>query len=329
MKKPTIPNNESSRIKSLFKLDVLDTPPDERFDSITRIAKILFDVPISLVSLVDSNRQWFKSRQGLDACETSRDSSFCAHAIEKSNFEDLQDRIFEVSDTHLDDRFSDNPLVTEEPYIRFYAGFVLQSTDGYNLGTLCIIDTKPRSLTDLDKKKLIDLGIVAQTTLQSLHHQDKDIVTGLYNRRGFLSIAEYMLATCKRNNYLATVIYFDLTNLTSITPNREDEFEKEVLQKFTSLLKECFKEADLFSRIDVSRFIVLTIHNKDTDVEQFSHRVKESIHHQVIELDEKLCLEFRSGMITSLPEYLKNTGRLIDLVDKRMHDSEYTYSYKL
>ncbi len=329
MKKPTIPDNEALRIKSLFKLDVLDTPPDERFDSITRIAKILFDVPIALVSLVDTNRQWFKSKQGLDACETSRDSSLCAHAIAESDFEALQDRIFEVPDTRDDDRFSDNPLVTDEPHIRFYAGFVLQSTDGFNLGTLCIIDTKPRELTDLDRKKLIDLGIVAQTTLQSLHHQDKDLITGLYNRRGFLSIAEYMLATCKRNDYLASVIYFDLTNLISMTPDHEDSFEKEVLQKFTSVLQDCFNQADLLSRIDVSRFIALTIHNKNTDVKQFSHRVKEKIHNQVIAIDEKLCLEFRSGMITSLPEYLENTGRLIDLVDKRMHDSEYTYSYKL
>ncbi len=329
MKKPPTPSDEALRIKSLFKLDVLDTPADERFDSITRIAKILFDVPISLVSLVDTNRQWFKSRQGLDACETTRDSSFCAHAIAETDLDTLLDRIFEVPDTLLDDRFSDNPLVTGDPHIRFYAGFVLKSTDGYNLGTLCIIDTEPRTLTDLDKKKLIDLGIVAQSTLQSLHHHDKDLVTGLYNRRGFLSIAEYMLATCERNHYLATVIYFDLTNLASITPNREDTFEKEVLRKFTSVLKECFKQADLFSRIDVSRFIVLTIHNKDSDVKQFSQRVKEKIHHQVIELDEKLCLEFRSGMITSLPEYLENTGRLIYLVDKRMHDSEYTYSYRL
>ena len=329
MKKPIIPDDEALRIKSLFKLDVLDTPPDERFDSITRIAKILFDVPIALVSLVDTNRQWFKSKQGLDACETSRDSSFCAHAIAETDIDTLQDRIFEVPDTLLDDRFSDNPLVTDHPHIRFYAGFVLQSIDGYNLGTLCIIDSQPRTLSKADRNKLIDLGVVAQTTLQSLHHHDKDVVTGIYNRRGFLSIAEYMLATCKRNHYLATVIYFDLTNLKSITPNREDSFEKEVLQRFTSVLMECFQQADLFARIDVSRFIVLTIHNEGADVDQFSRQVKDKIHHQVIEIDEKLCLEFRSGMITSLPEYLENTGRLIDLVDKRMHDSEYSYSYKL
>ena len=241
----------------------------------------------------------------------------------------MSDRIFEVPDTLQDERFFDNPLVTGEPNIRFYAGFVLQSTDGYNLGTLCIIDNRPREFSDIDKKKLIDLGLIAQTTLQSLHHQDKDLTTGLYNRRGFLSIAEYMLTTCKNNHSLASVIYFDLTNLTSMTQGHEDALQKEVLQRFTIALKECFNQADLLSRIDIERFVALTIHSQDIDVDEYAQNMKDIIHNQAIEIDEKLCLEFRSGIITSLPEYLENTGRLIDLVDKRMYDSEYTYSYKI
>lgn len=109
MKQPPTPINDASRVASLVKLDVLDTEPDERFDRITRLASQIFDVPISLISLVDKNRQWFKSKQGLDANETDRDISFCGHAIAQPISTNPSDRILEVPDTLLDQRFNDNP----------------------------------------------------------------------------------------------------------------------------------------------------------------------------------------------------------------------------
>ena len=151
MQEPSIPINEASRIKSLIKLDVLDTDPDERFDRITRIAKRMFDVHIALISLVDKNRQWFKSKQGISAEETSRKISICGHAIARPISLNSENRIMEIPDTLLDIRFKDNPLVLSTPNIRFYAGFVLQSHDDFNLGALCLIDTKPRKLSSADK----------------------------------------------------------------------------------------------------------------------------------------------------------------------------------
>ena len=123
MQEPPIPVDEASRMPSLVKLDVLDTPPEERFDRITRLAQRVFDVPIVLISLVDKKRQWFKSKQGLGVNETCRKSSFCGHAISLPVTLDPANRIMEVSDTLLDERFHDNPLVVDDPYIRFYAGF--------------------------------------------------------------------------------------------------------------------------------------------------------------------------------------------------------------
>ena len=131
MKSPPLPPDESARIEALRALDVLDTQTEERFDRITRIAKNLFGVSIALVGLVDEHRQWFKSRQGLEASETPRDISFCGHAI-------LGEEIFVVPDASLDPRFSDNPLVTGEPKIRFYAGYPLALPSGCKVGTLCI-----------------------------------------------------------------------------------------------------------------------------------------------------------------------------------------------
>lgn len=148
MKTPESPFNEAVRILALKRTHLLDTPREERFDRFTRMAKLAFGVPIALVSLVDNKRQWFKSSQGLEARETPRDMSFCGHAI-------LIDRLFIVENTLEDPRFADNPLVTGPPHIRFYAGAQLHSHEGYNLGTLCIIDTRPRSL-DHDQCALLE-----------------------------------------------------------------------------------------------------------------------------------------------------------------------------
>jgi GAF domain-containing protein len=161
MHTPDHPANELIRLTTLQSLHILDTPPEERFDRITRIAQRLFNVPIALVSLIDSERQWFKSCQGLEVCETPRNISFCGHAI-------LDNALFVVPDTLLDDRFRDNPLVTGGPKIRFYAGAPLSLGNGVILGTLCVIDRVPRHLTDEDQQLLVDLGQIAQQELLAM-----------------------------------------------------------------------------------------------------------------------------------------------------------------
>jgi PAS domain-containing protein len=150
-----LPPDEPERLRSLRALGLLDTPAEERFDRITRLAQALFDVPIVLVSLVDADRQWFKSRQGLDAAETAREISFCAHAIRG-------DELFIVPDATRDERFSDNSLVVGEPLIRFYAGAPLAAPDGHKIGTLCLIDRRPRELTSQQRTALRDLADLVQ-----------------------------------------------------------------------------------------------------------------------------------------------------------------------
>jgi GAF domain-containing protein len=134
-----IPDNDQERLAALRELLILDTPPEQRFDKIVAFAANEFDVPIALVSLIDENRQWFKARHGLEACETGRDISFCGHAIHQAEH-------FIVEDAARDARFADNPLVTGEPHIRFYAGAPLRLPDGHTVGTLCLIDRVPRTL---------------------------------------------------------------------------------------------------------------------------------------------------------------------------------------
>lgn len=153
MQVASVPQNEQDRLKALLKLQILDTEPDSAFDAVTSLAASIFQVPIVLVSLIDEQRQWFKSKQGLDACQTDRKLAFCAHAI-------LQPDIFIVEDASQDQRFADNPLVCTIPNIRFYAGCPLFNEQGYALGTLCIIDRVPRKITEQEKavlRKLADL----------------------------------------------------------------------------------------------------------------------------------------------------------------------------
>ena len=151
MQTPATPDNEHLRLDALRRITILDTSAEERFDRITRMARNMFDVPISLVSLVDKDRQWFKSCCGLPVLETPRDISFCGHAI-------LGDGLFVVEDATRDLRFAANPLVSGDPHIRFYAGSPLQIAEGYKLGTLCIIDRKPRLLDERQRDLLTDLA---------------------------------------------------------------------------------------------------------------------------------------------------------------------------
>ena len=188
---PAVPDDEASRLRALRALELLDTPPEPRFDRLTRLAKQALDVPIALVSLIDADRQWFKSRQGLDVCETARDVSFCGHAI-------LGADLFEISDAREDPRFADNPLVTGPPHIRMYAGVPLASAEGHRVGTLCVISDQPRVLTVRERAILRDLAdcvaaeiqqcdlrvtlgqLISADRLQTPRNQSEQILRGLF-----------------------------------------------------------------------------------------------------------------------------------------------------
>lgn len=153
-----IPADEDERLSALRALLLLDTPPEERFDRLARFVAEQLDVPIALLTLVDGQRQWFKARVGLDATETPRDISFCGHAIMKND-------LFIVEDASRDPRFSDNPLVTGEPHIRLYAGAPLSAPGGHRIGTLCVIDTVPRTLGPVELSILDALRRLANETV--------------------------------------------------------------------------------------------------------------------------------------------------------------------
>jgi GAF domain-containing protein len=204
MKAP-VPKNEKRRLKVLWQYEVLDSVPEEVFDDLTELAARICGAPIALLSLVDEDRQWFKARIGVTMDETTRDISFCAHAI-------MHEGLFIVPDATRDARFEHNPLVTEEPKIRFYAGAPLVTPDGYALGTLCVIDKIPRELSVDQKQALRVLARHVMTQLELRRHaheldharqEGKEIKDELEKARGEVAKLKRVLAELKVKRSIA------------------------------------------------------------------------------------------------------------------------------
>jgi diguanylate cyclase (GGDEF)-like protein len=250
MQAPPTPVDEAGRLRSLIALGVLDTMPEDRFDRITRLACRAFGVPIALVSLVDRDRQWFKSKQGLDACETNRQVSFCAHAI-------LHEGPLVIADAQLDPRFADNPLVEAGPKIRFYAGHPVHGVDGQPVGTLCLIDRQPRKLSAEDLTLLNDLAGMIDREFSLIARASTDELTSLANRGGFAEVAVHVLALCRRIARPAVAIGIDLDHFKSINDQHGHEAGDDALRLFSKLLFENFRTSDVVARLGGDEFAVL------------------------------------------------------------------------
>lgn len=264
MKEPGISLTEDTRIETLKALKILDTPPEERFDRLTRIAKRTFNVPTALVSLIDGKRQWFKSSIGIEVSETPRSISFCGHAI-------LSDDIFIIRDTKVDERFADNPLVQGEPWIRFYAGYPLKAMNGERLGTFCIIDYKPRGLNDKDAEVLKDLGSMAERELSMVNIATSDDLTKISNRRGFMMLAQNNLDVCIQYGFPASLVYFDIDNFKLINDTYGHSEGDKILITFANMLKDKFRVSDVHARVGGDEFVVLL---GNTDINQAEDSVK-------------------------------------------------------
>ena len=250
MQEPSRPPDETQRLLSLQSLRIMDSAPEERFDRVTRMAKRLFEVEICLVSLVDSDRQWFKSKQGLDACETPRTVSFCGHAI-------LEERAFVVEDAHSDIRFADNPLVRGDPNVRFYAGYPVHSPNGKRVGTLCLIDSKPRSFTEDDAEMLKDFAALVDEELATSAQVNVDELTGIANRRGFQQVADHLLPLCTRNDLEVQLLFFDLDGFKALNDVHGHKAGDEALQEFAKMLLKGFRNSDVVARLGGDEFAVI------------------------------------------------------------------------
>lgn len=196
---PTIPDNEKLRIKALKSFSILDTFSEKEYDEITLLASVICDTPISLISLIDEDRQWFKSKTGIDIEETPREFSFCGHAILDNS------QLFTIEDSRLDERFYDNPLVTGYPNVVFYAGAPLITSDGLALGTLCVLDNKPKTLTTMQQKamkvlsnKVINLFELKKANLL-LEQKNKELESQRTELEMFANVAAHDIKSPLKN----------------------------------------------------------------------------------------------------------------------------------
>lgn len=313
MLKPEYPENELERLQTLHALKILDTEPEERFDRLTRMAKRLFDVPIALVSLVDDNRQWFKSCFGLPVQETDRDVSFCGHAI-------LSSECLVVEDATKDNRFFDNPLVAGEPNIRFYAGYPLKGINGMKLGTFCIIDDKPRVFGKEDMRDFEDLAVMAERELEAVQVSTLDELTGITNRRGFNTLSEFSFQMCRRMNVDLSLVYFDLDKFKAINDTYGHKEGDDVLIAFSFLLSKELRESDVLARLGGDEFAVLftgaNIHQTQRTIKRFQQTLDEFNKNSGKPYD----IEFSHGVVSYVQSAHGSIEALIEDADKQMYE---------
>lgn len=276
VKTQTVPvsENEAERLKALAGYNILDTLPEQAFDDLTALAAYICKTPIALISLVDADRQWFKSKIGLKIRETSRESAFCSHTI-------LQpEDILVIPNAIKDDRFANNPLVRGNSKIRFYAGAPLVTPNGLSVGTLCVMDTVPRQLSyqQLDALRRLSRQAIAQMELiQEVRNRKQseiegrqlsltDDLTGLHNRRGFFVMAEQQLKIAHRMRLLCWVIFIDLDGLKQVNDTLGHEIGDALIIDAGQLLKQSFRNSDIVARLGGDEFIVfISSYFKDAD----------------------------------------------------------------
>jgi diguanylate cyclase (GGDEF)-like protein len=247
------PADETRRLAALRALNILDTDPEERFDRITRLAQRLFGTQAAMVNLIDDERHWLKSVEGLDAKEGPREISFCSHAI-------LQpEKTMVVEDARDDARFADNPAVLGDPHVRFYAGHPVAAPGGEAVGTLCLMDTKPGKPDDFDAEVLRELAEMVEAEIASLSLAIDDELTGLTNRRGFEMLGERLLVAARRLDLPVSVIYADLDNMKPINDTHGHDAGDRALVDTAAVLSSSLRASDLIARLGGDEFCAVLI----------------------------------------------------------------------
>ena len=245
-----VPADEEQRLRDLQRHGLLDTAADPHLDRIVELAGTVLNMPIALVSLVDRDRQWFLARHGLEARQTPREMAFCAHAI-------AGEEVLVVPDARADARFANNPLVLEDPHIRFYAGAPLRSPDGHNLGTLCVVDRQPRQLTPPQLEQLRLMADLVTRELELKRQSQTCPVTGLANRNTFFRLGEQELQQARRSGQPLALINFDIDDFRQINNRWGHAAGDQVLLDLCRVVQQGLRPQDLLGRIGDEEFAVL------------------------------------------------------------------------
>ncbi len=315
MQIPLIPPDEKTRLDTLRALNILDSAPQERFDRVARLARRLFGVPIALVSLIDADRQWFLSAFGIEVKESSRDISFCGHAI-------LGDEIFTIPDTALDPRFNDNPMVTDSPNIRFYAGCPIKVSNGSKLGTICVIDQSPRNFSDDDKELLQDLARMVEQEVGAIQLATLDELTLISNRRGFQALSKHALSLCKRMSIPSCLLFIDLNNFKHINDQYGHAEGDHALQVFSHILRDNYRESDVIGRMGGDEFAVLLTRCSLSECQINLNRLLDSVNNYNQKATRGYNIELSAGFVEYDSQKHSSIDDMLNEADNLMYEQK-------
>ncbi|RJQ48301.1 MAG: EAL domain-containing protein [Gammaproteobacteria bacterium] len=331
-----LPADEAARLATLANLNLLDTPPETRFDRITRFAARLFDAPVSLISLIDAERQWFKSSYGLDISETPRAFSFCAHAI-------LRDEVMVVPDTLLDERFAGNPYVAGPPFIRFYAGCPVSALDGSRLGTLCIVDYRPRQMSEDDVQKLCDVALwvqheivsgelnralrQAQEDVQAREHQAlHDPLTGLPNRALLYNCLQQAISIGRREDTPFALLLMDLDRFKEVNDTLGHQRGDLLLRQIGPRLRNVLRDSDTLARLGGDEFAVVLPHTGANQATLVAQKILHALQEAMVV--EGLSMEIGASIgIALYPEHGDEADLLMQRADAAMYEAKQNGGY--
>jgi diguanylate cyclase (GGDEF)-like protein len=242
--------DEPARLAALQRLAIMDTPREEPFDNVVNLVRTILGVPISAVTLVDGDRQWFKAIEGLEAVETPRSESFCAYAIQ-------QRAPLLIPDARLDSRVSDYPAVTQDPHVRSYAGVPLVTSDGYNVGALCAVDIRPRDFSESELDILRNFARIVVNEMELRRIAERDQLTGALTRRGFIEKANQEIARCHRYGRAASLILLDVDHFKAVNDTWGHPAGDEVLRELAATLQGGARAADVLGRLGGEEFAML------------------------------------------------------------------------
>ncbi len=282
-------NDEDGRIQALNRLEVLDTPEEAPFENILNLVKQILHVPICAVSLVDRERQWFKARRGLDVCETARNVSFCSHAIQNSV-------ALIVPDALEDQRFAENALVTKAPFIRSYAGIPLRTSDGYNIGTLCAIDTAPRAFTAIEIGILESFSQLILDELELRKIASTDQLSGALSRRAWIEKAHCEIIRAQRYSRPMALAILDLDQFKSINDAYGHPAGDRVIKRIASLCMATMRQSDFFGRLGGEEFGLVMPETSAEGAEAVAERVRTIFTNEPIDLGRPIHASVSIGV---------------------------------
>lgn len=308
-------DDEQRRLASLYSLQLLDTPTENRFDRITRLAQRLFDVPLALVTLIDLDRQWFKSCVGIEGTGTARSESFCTYAIQGTT-------VMVVEDATLDNRVRNLKAVTGPDHIRFYAGYPIQAPDGSRVGTLCILDTVPRTLEDDELGILQTLGSMVELEITSNADTALGPVTEVFTRPAFEQRAYFFLELARCLNSGVSLLLFKLQGLKTVPDhNKSQDGGQSVLARFAILLNQTFRHSDLVARYADDEFALLVLESEDPSLDRLSDRLQQAVSLIEADYDPPLALDVRVGQAVMMPGATADLQSLMATADQEVRSA--------